>query len=199
MEKIQKRINEKMSELITNFKTSLMKVHESEEDTNNQSTAILLVNGYNGIGIYTLFKVISLFPSTYKNFIFVHIGVIDSNSLKKSEYIDRIHEHFRYELKKYEYLTQHLGYNADSIFSAGTDVAAEIEKMLPDIIRKYPNSTFIGSQLIFDGVQQLTKILHNYTIFAIQQRLFKHGLSTIVLPVSFDNMDDFLKEKAIVV
>jgi hypothetical protein len=199
MQKIQRRINENISVLTTNFKTSLMKSYESEKDTINQSTAVLLVNGYNGIGIYTLFKVISLFPTTYKNFIFVHIGVIDSNSLKKSEYIERINEHFRYELKKYEYLTKHLGYNADSMFTAGTDVAAEVEKMIPEIIRKYPKSTFIGSQLIFDGVQQLTKILHNYTIFAIQQRLFKHGLSTIVLPVSFENMDEFLKEKSLVV
>jgi hypothetical protein len=199
MKKIQKRINEKMSDLIAIFRRSTTKNEDSPEVSQNKATAVLLVNGYNGIGIYTLFRVISLFPSTYENFVFVHIGVIDSNSLKKTEYIDRIHEHFQYELNKYVYLARQLGYQSDSMYSTGTDVAAEVEKLAPEIIKKYPNSTFIGSQLIFDGMQQLTKILHNYTIFAIQQRLFNHGLSTIALPVSFEDINEFLKKKAIAV
>jgi len=28
--------------------------------------------------------------------------------------------------------------------------------------------------------------LHNFTIFSIQRRLYKHGLTTIIIPISLD-------------
>ena len=40
-------------------------------------TAVLLVSGFNGMGLHTLFHVMRLFGGVFKNFIFVQVGVID--------------------------------------------------------------------------------------------------------------------------
>ena len=37
-------------------------------------TAVLLVNGYNGLGLHTLFNVIRLFGKEFRIFVFVEIG-----------------------------------------------------------------------------------------------------------------------------
>jgi len=38
-------------------------------------TAVFLVNGFNGLGLHTLFSVIRLFEGVYKNFVFIHKGI----------------------------------------------------------------------------------------------------------------------------
>jgi len=53
-------------------------------------------------------------------------------------------------------------------------------------LEKYPNSTFVGGQLIIRGMYRLSRVLHNFTIFSIQRRLYKHGLTTIIIPISLD-------------
>jgi len=52
------------------------------------------------------------------------------------------------------------------------------------VVDKYPNTTFIGGQLVFSGTYRISRILHNYTIFSIQRRLYKLGLTTIIIPIS---------------
>jgi len=48
----------------------------------NDKTAILMVNGFNGLGLHTLFAVVRLFGSSFKNFIFLEVGMIDSGNFK---------------------------------------------------------------------------------------------------------------------
>ena len=45
-------------------------------------TAVLLVNGFNGLGIHTLYNIFKLFGGIYKNLVFVQIGVIDAGVFK---------------------------------------------------------------------------------------------------------------------
>jgi len=33
---------------------------------------------------------------------------------------------------------------------------------------------------------RISRVLHNFTIFSIQRRLYKHGLTTIIIPISLD-------------
>ena len=69
-------------------------------------------------------------------------------------------------------------------YSIGTDVTEEVMKIVPEIIDEYKNTTFIGGQLVFSGTYRASRILHNYTIFSSQRRLYKHGLTTIIIPIS---------------
>ena len=40
-------------------------------------TAAVLENGFNGLGLHTLFAVLRMFPGGFRNFVFVQVGVID--------------------------------------------------------------------------------------------------------------------------
>ena len=45
-------------------------------------TAVLLVNGFNGLGMIALSNIFELFGGIFKNFVFIQIGVIDAGVFK---------------------------------------------------------------------------------------------------------------------
>ncbi|MBP1638320.1 MAG: amino acid/polyamine/organocation transporter, superfamily, partial [Bacteroidetes bacterium] len=77
--RIQQIMNSKMPETIAELK----KHHKRKSDTAidvSDMTAVILVNGYSGIGLYSLFKILSKFKDVYKNFVFIQIGIVDADS-----------------------------------------------------------------------------------------------------------------------
>ena len=64
-------------------------------------------------------------------------------------------------------------------------IAIDIDEN-PEIAAKYPGAIFIGGQLIFGGNNTFSRLLHNYTIFAIQRKLYRHGMTTIVIPIPLE-------------
>ena len=181
--RIQQIMNSKMPETIAELK----KHHKRKSDTAidvSDMTAVILVNGYSGIGLYSLFKILSKFKDVYKNFVFIQIGIVDADSFHKDAVVESIKIDIEQDLNKYVYLIKQLGYNAEYRYSIGTDVADEVLNIVPEIVEKYTNTTFIGGQLVFGGTYRITRILHNYTIFSIQKRLYNIGLTSIVIPIS---------------
>ena len=67
----------------------------------NDMTAIQLVSGYSGFGVHTLLSILTTFPKTYKNIIFVSVAVIDSGSFKGAEEIDALEASVKAGLEKY--------------------------------------------------------------------------------------------------
>jgi hypothetical protein len=182
--RIQQVMNSKMPETIAELNRTLSRKTKDAEIDYNDMTAVILVNGYSGIGLYSLFKILSKFKDVYKNFVFVQVGIVDADSFHHSAVIDTITENIQQDLGKYVYLIKQLGYNAEYRYSIGTDVADEVIKIVPEIVEKYQNTTFIGGQLVFSGTYRASRLLHNYTIFSIQRRLYKYGLTTIIIPIS---------------
>src|SRR5262249_15716664 len=64
-------------------------------------TAVFFVNGYNGLGIHAVLAVPRLFGTHFKNFVFVSVGVIDSNRFKGREEIDNLQRQTEESLHKY--------------------------------------------------------------------------------------------------
>jgi hypothetical protein len=184
--KIQGVMNSKMPELVHILKTKIKMVKSDREIEPTDSTAVILVNGYSAIGLYSLFYLLNTFHNTYKNFVFVSVGVVDSGSFNSHEQLEILKLELENDLQKYTKLIHELGCNAEYRYSIGTDVSEEVVKMVPEVMEKYPNSTFIGGQLIIRGMYRISRVLHNFTIFSIQRRLYKHGLTTIVIPISLD-------------
>jgi hypothetical protein len=56
-------------------------------------TAVILVGGYNGLGLHTLFNVTRLFGDIFKNFFFLQVGIIDAGNFKGTAEIERLKEH----------------------------------------------------------------------------------------------------------
>jgi amino acid transporter len=146
-------------------------------------TAILLVNGFNGLGLHTLFSIIRLFGGTFKNFVFIQVGTVDAGNFKGAEEMSRMKTEVKKELDRYvNYMRCH-GYYAAAYSSFGTDVVDEIATLTPEILERFPNAILFGGQLVFPKTTFLSGVFHNYTIFAVQRRFYSEGIPVVILPI----------------
>lgn len=146
-------------------------------------TAVILVSGFNGLGLHTLFGVRRVFGETFKNFVFVQVGVIDAGNFKGVTEVRRLRDHCQDELDRYVHYMQRHGCHAEAFYSIGTDVVAELELIEPKVVARFPNSVFFGGQLIFPQETFATRYLHNYTVFAVQRRFYRQGVPFVLLPI----------------
>lgn len=146
-------------------------------------TAVLMVNGFNGLGLHTLLNVIRLFGTGFKNFIFVEIGVIDAGNFKGIKEVDNLNERIQKDVGRYVAYMRHSGYYAEGIFFMGTDHIAEIERISADIMTRFQNVVFFGGQLVFPEETFWTRLLHNYTVFTLQRRFYQKGIPFVLVPI----------------
>ncbi len=146
-------------------------------------TAILLVNGFNGLGLHTLFSIIRLFGGTFKNFVFIQVGVVDAGNYKGVEEVSHMKANVKKELDRYVHYMRCHGYYAAAYSSFGNDVVDEIARLTPDILAKFPNAILFGGQLVFPKTTFLSGVFHNYTIFAVQRRFYNQGIPVVILPI----------------
>ena len=146
-------------------------------------TAVLLVNGFNGLGLHTLFSVIRLFGSTFRNFIFIQVGTVDAGNFKGSQEVSSMKTEVRKNLDRYVHYMRCHGYYAASYSSFGTDVVDEVDRIMPEILVRFPNAVLFGGQLVFPRTTFLSNVFHNYTIFAVQRRFYNQGIPVVILPI----------------
>jgi len=142
-----------------------------------------MVTGYNGTGVHTLLTIFRLFPSYFRNFVFLSVGAIDFDRFKDKAEIDRLQDAVDQDLKKYVALVSKWGLHAESRSSFGVDVVDELAKVCPEIAREFPRAMFFGGQLVFERPGALTRFLHEQTGEEIQRRLHFEGLTLIMLPI----------------
>jgi len=161
-------------------------IHEHGEPPpvdQNAPTAIQLVSGYSGFGVHTLFSILTTFPKTYKNIVFVSVAVIDSGTFKGAEEIEALEESIKSGLEKYVALARKLGFAADYRMELATDVVESIIGVCMEVAEEFPRSTVFTGQLTFRLEKFYHKFLHNETAFAIQRRLQWDGLTTVIMPI----------------
>lgn len=146
-------------------------------------TAVLLVSGFNGIGLHTLFGIIRLFGGVFKNFIFVQVGVVDAGNFKGRDEVGRIESEVKSDLARYVKFMNKQGFYAEGVFGIGTDVVGEVSNIAPKIIERFPHAVFFGGQLIFPQDSFVVRFLHNYTVFAMQKKLYREGIPFVILPI----------------
>ncbi|TWJ33590.1 APC family permease [Geobacter argillaceus] len=149
----------------------------------NEPTAIQLVSGYSGFGVHTLLSILTTFPKTYKNIIFVSVAMIDSGTFKGAEEMQSLEESVKYGLERYTNLARRLGFAADYRMTLGTEVVESAVDLCEKLAEEYPRSTVFTGQLTFRLEKFYHKMLHNETAFAIQRRLQWNGLTTVILPI----------------
>ena len=146
-------------------------------------TAVLLVNGFNGLGLHTLFNIQRLFTGVYKNFIFVHVGIVDAGNFKGEEEMEALRLHVETETQKYvDFMRRHGSY-AEGFTSVGIDVVQEVSEVAPKILKRFPQSIFFGGQLVFPEDSLVTRFLHNNIVFSLQRRFYNQGIPFVILPV----------------
>jgi hypothetical protein len=146
-------------------------------------TAVILVNGFSGVGLHTLFTVLRLFHGHFKNFVFLQVGVIDAGRFKGAREIENLKRTVAGDLAKYVKLMHTHGLYAESSFSLGTDVVDETEKLAVEVLEKFPSGVVFTGQLVFPRDTLATRILHNFTSFAVQKRLYQKCIPVLILPI----------------
>lgn len=150
---------------------------------NKAKTAVLVVSGFNGVGLHTLFGIMRLFPGVFKNFIFVQVGIIDAGNFKGINEINNLESYVKSNVEKYVNYMRREGYYAEGISAIHTDVAEKISEIAVSLVERFPQAIFFGGQLIFPSDSLASRILHNYTVFTLQRRLYRQGISFVILPI----------------
>src|SRR6516162_1183154 len=126
----------------------------------NARTAVLLVNGFNGLGLHTLLAVIRMFPKVYQNFVFLQVGVLDAGNFKGVGEVENLREYSRREVEHFATYMRTQGFYAEAHFALGTDVADEAAKLCEEVVKRFPQTQFFAGQLVFQDESILTRWLH---------------------------------------
>lgn len=146
-------------------------------------TAVLLVGGFNGLGLHTLFNIIRFFGKEFKNFIFIEIGVLDAGNFKGAAEVGRLENETRSHLRKYVDFISGQGLYAEGLSFMGVDVVKEIENIIPVVSGRFPNAVVFGGQLVFPQESIFTRWLHNDTVFTLQRIFYQHGIPFVIMPI----------------
>jgi amino acid transporter len=149
----------------------------------NGRTAVLLVSGFNGMGLHTLFAILRLFGGVFKNFVFVQVGVLDVGNFKGSQEVGRLETQIKTDVDRYVGLMKKSGFYADGISEIGVDVIDEVMKITPKIMERFPGAMFFGGQLVFEKDSFFHRLLHNHIVFALQRKLYHQGIPFVILPI----------------
>lgn len=145
-------------------------------------TAVVLVSGFNGLGLHTLLGAVRLFGK-FRSFVFVQIGIVDAGNFKGVDEIERLRASVVAESAHYVEFVRSRGGEAEAITSIGNEVIDEFEKLLPALLERHPQAVFFTGQLVFEKETLLTRWLHNFTGLELQRRLAWHGVPCAVVPV----------------
>jgi amino acid transporter len=149
-------------------------------------TAVILVNGFNGLGLHTILNVPRMFGNTFRNFLFVQVGSVDAGNFKGAADIEDLRAHTEAEAQKYVQFARARGYGSKAYTAIGYDVTSEVMKLAREAATEFPNQVFFAGQLLFTYETNLTRWLHNHTVFTLQRRFFLSSMPFVVLPIRVD-------------
>ncbi|HEY4988481.1 MAG TPA: APC family permease, partial [Opitutaceae bacterium] len=149
-------------------------------------TAVILVNGFNGLGLHTILNVPRMFGNTFRNFVFVQVGSVDAGNFKGAAEIDDLRAHTEAEAQRYVQFAQARGYGSKAFTSIGYDITSEVMKLAREAATEFPNQVFFAGQLLFTYETNMTRWLHNHTVFTLQRRFFLSSMPFVVLPIRVD-------------
>ncbi|HZZ20042.1 MAG TPA: APC family permease [Opitutaceae bacterium] len=146
-------------------------------------TAVILVNGFNGLGLHTILNVPKMFGNTFRNFIFVQVGTVDAGNFKGAADIDDLRAHTEAEGAKFVQFAKARGYGSKAYTTIGYDVPGEVMKLARTATADFPNNVFFAGQLLFTNETNMTRWLHNHTVVTLQRRFFLASMPFVVLPI----------------
>jgi amino acid transporter len=147
------------------------------------STAVVMVSGYNGLGMHVFFSIVKQFPGMFRNFVFISAGVVDTSVFKGAAEVENLAHNLREQLGNYVEFVKGHGYYAEARTMVGTDAIECVTHLAEEVVKDFPNICVFAGKLIFKEENLLSRLLHNQTAFMTQKRLVFAGLPMIVLPI----------------
>jgi amino acid transporter len=149
----------------------------------NGRTAIILVSGFGGTGLYTFLRILENFKGVYSNFVFIRVGLLNSKIYRGTEELEQFKKQVKEDGKKYVAIANQFGLYGKSLWTIGTDPVNEVYRIVKKLRSRLSGAAFFGGQLVFSKTFYLSKLLHNHTIFSIQKRFFKFGIPIVIFPI----------------
>jgi amino acid transporter len=150
----------------------------------SQPTAVFLVSSNRGIGMHTAERVEALFPSHFHNFVFVSVGIVDSESYGSEQSLRTLQYETRATLDALVNFAQVQGKASIWYDAYGNDRRVELEKLALDVRARYPHSVFFASRIVFEQEHWWNRWLHSQTPLAMQRILNENGVELVILPVT---------------
>jgi len=146
-------------------------------------TAVVMVKGFNGMGLYTLLSIFRLFGESFRNFVFIEIGIVDAGTFKGTAEIDRLQANVNSDLSQYvQYVKKH-GYYAEGIPCIDHNAVDGIVSLAPGILERFPQAIFFAGRLVFPNDSMWSRWLHNYIVFAVQKKFNYEGIPFFMVPI----------------
>jgi amino acid transporter len=178
-----------VAERLSHLDGQLMQLHVDQDPTEeamdpSKPTAIILVDGYNGVGLHSLFSIFQIFfPGHFKNAVFVSVGVVDSGNFKGSDALEHLHTKVREDLERYVQFARRMGIPASYQMEMGIEVTAPAARLCSQIVKEFPVSVVFGSKFVFQKERWYQRWMHNQSVYNLQGRLQWEGIPMTVLPV----------------
>jgi len=174
---------QRLDELLTMLPPVTVPAEQEPALRRDAPTAVILVSGYNGMGMHVFFSVVRSFPGVFRNFVFLSAGVIDSSKFKGVEEVVHLGEDLKAQLLKYVEFVKGHGYYAEARSEVGTDVIDVVGHLAEETAKDFSNIMFFAGQLVFEEETFITRVLHNQTAFLAQKKLVFQGFPMFVMPV----------------
>lgn len=146
-------------------------------------TAVFMVDENRGVGIHTIMWVLRLFPDHFKNFIFLSVGEVDTQSFDSDATIRSMQYKTENTLCYYASFCEAQGLQATWHMAYGTDPVQALDELTQKIYAEFPNSVCFAAKLIFSNDNFLVRLLHNQTALSLQRRLHRRGQQVVILPM----------------
>ncbi len=146
-------------------------------------TAAIIVDQTFGSGMNCLLQIKKLFPGIFKNFIFVTVGEVDSNTMREEKRWRDMRRKTKSILNKYKNYCNANGRFAKAYIGYDTDIVEKLTQLSDRVTKDYKNVVFFGTKFIFDNESIFTQILFNHVPYIMQRRLHVKGLNMIILPM----------------
>ena len=146
-------------------------------------TAVLMVGGFNGLGLHSLLSIHRCFPNYFKNVVFLEVGIVDSSRFKGRHEVRRLDKSVKDDLREYEKFAGNMGFHAESAYRLGTDAVAELEELCLEVAQAFSRVTFFAGKLVLGRETFFERYLHNQTAAKIERRLQVAGLHTVIMPI----------------
>jgi amino acid transporter len=148
-------------------------------------TAVMLVNGFNGLGLATLISVCRLFEDHFKNAVFVRVAEVDSAIFKGKEEVEARQKEVADDLNEYSRFARDLGLYPEVRAGLGTDSVQELRRLCSELSQEFVGAVFFAGKLVFsrDRERFMMRFLHNHTALELQSYLQTQGISLVILPV----------------
>jgi hypothetical protein len=147
------------------------------------ATAVIMVSGYNGLGMHVFFSVVKQFPGMFRNFVFISAGVVDTNVFKGAAEVENLAKNLRDQMQNYVEFVKGHGYYAEARTMVGIDAIETVSHLAEEVAKDFPNICVFAGKLVFKEENLLSRLLHNQTAFMAQKRLVFAGFPMIVLPI----------------